>query len=68
MIPQFELRLFHWTILICQWRRNMLDRSKYQPRLWIITNVAPDGSANQIAVFTSNQIILVYLKTNFVYW
>ena len=27
--------------------------SQYQPRLSSINNVTPDGSANQIAVFTS---------------
>jgi len=39
---------------MCPWRMNMLATSQYQPRLSIITNVAPGGSANQIAVFTSN--------------
>jgi len=28
--------------------------SQYEPRLYSITNVAPGGSANRIAVFTSN--------------
>ena len=32
--------------------------SQYQPMLSSITNVAPGGSANQIAVFTWNEIIL----------
>jgi len=32
--------------------------SQYQPMLSSITNVAPGGSANQIAVFTSNEIII----------
>jgi len=35
----------------------MLATSQYQPRLSSITNVAPGGSANQIAVFTSNKNI-----------
>jgi len=33
---------------------NLLATSQYQPRLSSITNVAPGGSANQFAVFTSN--------------
>jgi len=28
MIPQFELRLFHGTILIRHWRMNMLPTSQ----------------------------------------
>ena len=36
---------------------NMLATSQYQPRLSSIINVAPDRSVDQIAVFTSNQII-----------
>jgi hypothetical protein len=32
----------------------ILGQDLYQPRLSNITNVAPGGSANQIAVFTSN--------------
>jgi len=39
---------------IRHWRMNMLTTSQYQPRLLSINNIAPGGSANQIAVFTSN--------------
>jgi hypothetical protein len=35
---------------------NMLATSQYQATLSSITNVAPGGSANQIAVFTSNKL------------
>jgi hypothetical protein len=35
----------------------MLTTTQYQPRLSSITNVAPDGSPNQFAVFTSNKMI-----------
>ena len=36
---------------------NTLATSQYQSRLSSINNVAPGGSANKIAVFTSNLII-----------
>ena len=35
--------------------------SQYQPRLSSINNVTPDGSANQIAVFTSTCLFVVCL-------
>jgi len=35
-------------------RINMLATSQFQPRLSSITNVSPDGSTNQLAVFISN--------------
>jgi hypothetical protein len=47
MIPRFLLRFFHGTIWICRWRMTMLVTSQYQ-------FFSPVGSANQIAVFTSN--------------
>ena len=37
----------------------MLATSQYQPSLSNITNVAPGGSTNQIAVFTSNEITTI---------
>jgi len=40
-------------------RMNMLVTSQYQPRVSSLTNFARGGSANQIAVFTSNKIILL---------
>jgi len=43
-------------VTIISW--DYLNLSQYQPRLSRITNVAPGGSANQIAVFTSNEIIM----------
>jgi hypothetical protein len=46
--------IFHETIWIFHWRMHMLATPQYQPRLSSITNVDPDGSSNQIAVFTSN--------------
>jgi hypothetical protein len=52
MIPRLLLRLLH--VIICRCRMNMLVTSQYQHRLSSITNVAPCGSANQTAVFTSN--------------
>ena len=36
----------------------MLGTSQYQPRLSSITNVAPGGSDNQIAVFTRKLYII----------
>ena len=36
---------------------NTLATSQYQPKLTSITNAAPGGLANQIAVFISNEII-----------
>jgi hypothetical protein len=54
-----EWKWFETTVLwICRWRMNMLGTSQYRPRLSSITIVAPGGSANQIAVFTSNWIVL----------
>jgi hypothetical protein len=58
MIPRFELRLFNGTILTFLWQMNMLVMSQYQPKLSCITTVASGRSANQIAVFTSNYIIV----------
>jgi len=54
MISRFYLQLFLGTIWICRWRMNMLMTSQYQPRLSSITIFSPRGSANHIAVFTSN--------------
>jgi len=47
---------------ICRWRMNMLMTSQYQPWLSSITKFSPGGSTNQIAVFTSNKIIIFYLR------
>ena len=41
------------TCTITSWDYlNLLETSQYQPRLSSITNVAPGGSANQIAVYS----------------
>jgi hypothetical protein len=49
------METWHGAICICRWRI-MLAALQYQPRLSSITNVAPGGSANQIAVL--NYIIV----------
>ena len=49
----------HIRITIISWDHlNLLLTSHYQLKLSSITNVAPGGSANQIAVFTSNLKII----------
>ena len=66
MIPRFLLRLFHVTIWICRWRRNMLVTSQYQSRLSSITKffsrqISQSDCSIQIKL---NYYLLTHTKSN----